>query len=387
MRVIWLAFVLSATSLFARPQDDPGQVAMSLEKQGNIVEAETAWSKLSKEHPSNPEPLAHLGLLEARQEHYSEAIAYYRRAMALSPAMPGLRLNLGIAYFKSGDYQQTIRALTPLLKAQPGDQRLTILIGMSHYGLSEFAAAAPYLKQAAEKDAQNLPLLLTVAHSCLFSHQYQCVLDEFHRIIALDPQSAEADMLMGEALDEMKDPIGATREFRAAVKANPKEPKVHFGLGYLLWTQGQTQEAAQEFQAELENDPEDPQAILYLADSQIQMNRMEDAQPLLEKTVKTNPGNAMGHLDLGIIYTESGRQQEAMRELRMAAALDPKDVKAHWRLARLYRAMGKTVEANVELAKSKDINKAADEGLLKAMSKVPGQDKQPRQTPGAPAEK
>ena len=41
-------------------------------------------------------------------------------------------------------------------------------------------------------------------------------------------------MLAGEALDEMKDKAGATQQFRAAVKADPKEPNVHFGLGYLL---------------------------------------------------------------------------------------------------------------------------------------------------------
>lgn len=65
-------------------------------------------------------------------------------------------------------------------------------------------------------------------------------------------------MLVGEALDEMKDTTGATQEFRAAVQANPKEPNAHFGLGYLLWKQMLYHEAAQEFQAELDNTPDPP---------------------------------------------------------------------------------------------------------------------------------
>jgi Flp pilus assembly protein TadD len=142
----------------------------------------------------------------------------------------------------------------------------------------------------------------------LLSKQYQCVLDQFHRIIALSPDSAEAHMLAGEALDEMKDTINATREFRAAVQANPKEPNVHFGLGYMLWMQGQNQEAAQEFQAELNNYPEHALAMLYLADSDIKMNRQEDAWPLLEKVVMITPDNSMAHLDLGIVYTEAGQR-------------------------------------------------------------------------------
>ena len=40
----------------------------------------------------------------------------------------------------------------------------------------------------------------------------------------MNAESAEADMLAGEALDEMNDHAGATQQFRAAVKANPQEP-------------------------------------------------------------------------------------------------------------------------------------------------------------------
>ena len=355
-------------------QDDPAQHALSLARQGKIAEAEAEWKELAKQHPASPEPLAELGLLEAHQEHYAQAIGWYKKAMALSPDMPRLRFNLGLAYFKADEYREALEQLRPLLKTEPADseeaQRLTILIGMSHYGLGEFTAATPYLKHAADGDAQNLSLLLTLAHSCLLSNQYQCVLDEFHRIMALNPDSAEAHMLAGEALDEMKEPVGATRELRAAVQADPKAPNVHFALGYLLWTQGHTEEAAQEFQAEIDNDPQHIQAILYLADSQIQMNQLEGARPLLEKVVKIDPASPMVHLDLGILYTDAGRNTDALRELKTAATLDPTNVKPHWRLARLYRSMGRMSEANAELTKTKDMNEAADEGLLKAMSKV-----------------
>ncbi|MGA9667553.1 MAG: tetratricopeptide repeat protein [Terracidiphilus sp.] len=389
-KLIWriainVVLIVASWSLPSWSQSEARQMALALEQQGKTTEAEAAWSALAKTQPTNPEPFAHLGLIEAREQHYAEAVSSYRKAMALNPTMPRLRFNLGLAYFKAGEYREALQQFKPLLKTEPPAseeaQRLTILIGMSYYGLAEFAAATPYLKEAANRDAQNLQLLLTLAHSCLLSREYQCVLDEFHRIVALNPESAEAHMLAGEALDEMKEPVEAIRELRAAVQANPKEPNVHFGLGYLLWTQGHSPEAAHEFQAELDNDPEHIQAMLYLADSEIQMNRMEDARPLLEKTVKTDPANPMGHLDLGIVYSEAGLNAEALHELKTAAALEPNDVKAHWRLARLYRSMGKTAEANAELTKSKNINKAADEGLIKAMSRTSHPDSTFQTTP------
>jgi tetratricopeptide (TPR) repeat protein len=379
---IGLVLVVASWSLTSPSQDDPRQTAFALEQQGKTAEAEAAWSALAKAYPTNAEPFAHLGLLEARQEHYKEAVASYRKAMALDPAMPRLGFNLGLAYFKAGAYRDALQQFKPLLKTEPPDseeaQRMAILIGMSHYGLAEFAAATPYLKQAVDRDAQNLPLLLTLAHSCLLSQQYPCVLDAFHRIMALNAESAEAHMLMGEALDEMKEPVGAIRELRAAVQVNPKEPNVHFALGYLLWTQGHTGEAAQEFQAELKNIPGHNQATLYLADSYIQMNRTEDARPLLESLVKMSPSSSMGHLDLGIVYAEAGRKQEALGEFKTAIALKPDEVNAHWRLGRLYRSMGKTAEANAEFEKSKSLNKTADERLLKVMSRVPQQESAPQ---------
>src|SRR5208282_1427626 len=218
------------------PAEDKRQTAIALEQQGNASAAETAWRAFLKDHPSDSEALARLGFLDAKLENYKDAVTFYRRALALNPAIPGLRLDLGLALFKSGDLKDAIRTFEILLKVQPKASpealRLTTLIGLAHYGLGDYAAAIPYLKQATAADSQNLPFRLALAQSCLWSKQYQCVLDVYHEIVTLNADSAEADMLAGEALDEMKDKPAAAQQFRAAAKADPKEPNVHFGLGY-----------------------------------------------------------------------------------------------------------------------------------------------------------
>jgi tetratricopeptide (TPR) repeat protein len=377
-RVALLGIVLALTATArgtgptAQAPDGQREKALALEKQGKNQEAEAAWRVVLKAHPSSPEPYAHLGLLEARQEHYKQAVPLYRKALAMNPAVPGLRLNLGLALFKGGELKAAIQEFSVLLKSEspssPEAQRMRVLIGMAHYGLAEYAEAIPYLKDAAAGDPQNLPLRLALAHSCLWTKQNQCVLDIYHEILALNPDSAEADMVAGEALDNMKDNEGSTKMFRAAVKANPKEPNVHFGLGYLLWTQKLYKEAASEFEAELANDPDHIQAKLYLADAFIQLNQIEDAGPLLEKVVKLDPSIGLGHLDLGIVESEAGRNEDALRELTLAEKLTPDDVNVHWRLGRLYRSMGKKDEAKAEFDKASTLNKAADEELYKKIA-------------------
>jgi tetratricopeptide (TPR) repeat protein len=372
--VLFLALVLAAVAQqhpHAMP-DRHRQKALELEQQGNVAGAEAAWSEASKANPRNPEPYAHLGLLKARQEQYKEAIPLYRKALAVGPDLPAVRLNLGLALFKAEQLKDAVvefKALKRQLRPNsPEWQRVDVLLGMSYYGLAEYANAVPYLKAAAEVDQQNSPLLLSLAHSCLWSKQMQCVMDAYHRILSLNAESAEADMLAGEALDEMKDNEGSTKMFRAAVAANPKEPNVHFGLGYLLWTQKQYPEALQQFQAEVENDPKHAQSLVYLGDCYLQLNNSAAAVAPLKKGLALDPSIWLASLDLGIIDSDAGRNDDALRELNQAAKLKPDDVNVHWRLGRLLRTMGRKQEAQLEFEKAKKLNKAADEDLYKKIA-------------------
>lgn len=281
-------------------------------------------------------------------------------------------MNLGLALFKDGQLKASIDVLEPLLKSEPSSapmaQQLTILVGMSYYGLAQYAKAASYLKQATDRDPNNLPLLLALAHSYLWSNQSKYVLDVYHKILVINPDSAEADMIAGEALDQMNDRGGALQMFRDAAKANPKEPNVHFGLGYLLWTHKLYPEAAAEFKAELANDPHHAQSMLYLADSDIQLNEAAAAEPLLKKATTLDPSLALAYLDLGIVYSEAGRNQDALRDLEKARQLRPEDVNVHWRLAKVYRALGRTDDAKAELDKTRVLNRQADEALYKKIA-------------------
>ena len=365
------------------------QIAIAAEQQGNYVDAETAWRAFLKAHPESAEPYAHLGFLEARLEHYQQAVPLYRKALALNPMMPGLRLNLGLSLFKSGAMKEAAQTLTPLLKESPASpseaQQLNILIGMSHYGVGEYPAAIPYLKNATTHDTSSLWLRMALAQSCLASKQFPCVLDVYREILALNSESAEAYMLAGEALDEMRDHAGAIREFQAAAKADPKMPNVHFALGYVLWTQNQIEESAKEFSAELANTPGHPQALIYLADVDIKLSDTAGALTLLEKAIRIDPKIALGHLDLGIVYASVGRKTEALREMKIAEDQNPNDQNVHWRLGRFYQEAGKIVEAKAEFDKTRNLQKSSDETVFKKLNEAQAKDQPSGQVQSVPA--
>lgn len=348
--------------------------AIALEQQGRVSEAEAAWQEIAKTIPGDAEAYAHLGLLQAREEHYEEAIPLYRRALALKPKMTGLRMNLGLAYFKDGDLQLAVTTFEPLLRATPKGSpealRLTTLIGLADYGLGAYADAVPYLKEATASDPQNLPFRMMLVRACLRSKQYQCVLDVCREILTLNAESAEADMLAGEAYDEMKNEVDATTEFQAAVKADPRAPDVHFGYGYLLWRQLKFDEAETEFKSELANNPDHPLALTYLGDTEIRLNHSDAAVPYLQHAIQIRPTIALAHLDLGMSYQREGRTDDALRELKGAEKLALDDPTVHWHLGRLYQSLGRKAEAKTELEKTQDLQTKKNESLREQMNQV-----------------
>lgn len=355
-------------------RENQRQAARAFEREGKVADAEVEWRSLLTSQPSDPEAFAHLGLLEARQEHYKEAIVDYRKALSLNPKMPNLRMNLGLSLFKSGDLRAAIETFEPLLKSEPKSSpealRLVTLIGMADYGLGFYASSVPYLKEAAVGDPQNLQLHMMLAHSCLWTKQYQCVLDVYRQILALNAESAEADMLVGEAYDELKNDEGALTEFQAAVKADPKTPNVHFGYGYLLWKALKFEEAQKEFQSELANDPEHALALAYLGDTEMRASRSDESLQHLEHAVRIQPLIEIAHLDLGIIYESRGRNDDALKELKKAEKLRPEDPTIHWRLGRFYQSVGRKAEAKSEFDRARNLQQADEQSLREKLHQV-----------------
>lgn len=363
---LWIVLGLAVGSGSLASQT-PEQLAESLEQRDRYNEAAAIWKSISKQHPTDGVPLAHLGLLESRQQHYQAAVNYYRRALALRPGLPDVAVNLGLAYFKLGLNREAIHVLSPLQIKNPADLRLNILLGMAYYGRSEFRLAIPCFWRAASLDPQNQELLLDLGHSCLIARQMPCVIETYNRLTVLDSNSVEIHMLKGEALDEMKESNAAVEEFRRAAAANSREPNVHFGLGYLLWTQKEFPEAAQEFKAELANDPGHNMAKLYLADALIQLGQLPAAKEILLPFLDSTPDSVMAHIDMGIIAAEEDDSATAIAQYRDVIALDPANTDAHWRLARILRRMGHTSEANIEFEKTKHLNQAENKSLANVL--------------------
>ena len=337
--------------------------ALALEQQGNYAQAADLLQSLTHTTPRDAQAWAHLGLDRALGGNYAEAVPAYRKALALVPNLPGLQIDLGLALFNQAHFQEAIPALLAAAAEAPADNRPKLLLGMSYYGTAQYPRAIPYLRLAVVASPGNLGIQTALAQSCLWAAQYPCALEQYKDILQENPDSAQAYMIAGEALDGQNDTVGAIAQFRAGEKAAPNTPELHFGLGYQLSKSNQLDEAEREFQLELALDPNHVQALTYLADMALKKGDQPTAQAYLSRAVAHGEGVALTYLDLGILDAAANRNPEAEADLKRSIALAPDQIDAHWRLSRLSQLMGNKAQADAELSKVRQLHASKDEVL------------------------
>ena len=177
--------------------------------------------------------MANSGVAEARKENYRAAIESYKRAIAMDPDLPGIYLDLGLAWFKLGNFRESAAAFEKANQKSPSDQATTLL-GMSEFGLQRYQEASTLLAPLAAANPDNTELSYWLAKCYLWSGQYQAARDLFRKIVERQPDSAAVHMLLGEAYDADDRTPEAIAEYQAAVNVDAKQPEAHFGLGYLF---------------------------------------------------------------------------------------------------------------------------------------------------------
>src|SRR3974390_187336 len=79
-----------------------GQVAL---QSGDLDGAEAAFHRVLALDPQSGAAYANLGVVAMRRKNWGEALKYLQRAQRLSPQMTGIRLNIGLTEFRSGNYK------------------------------------------------------------------------------------------------------------------------------------------------------------------------------------------------------------------------------------------------------------------------------------------
>lgn len=281
-----------------------------------------------------------------RQGKNEEAIAQLKQ---IDPNVKGLSHELGVAYYKSGDYLKAIDALKNALQEDPEDKEGIQLLGLSNYLAGRPAEAIPLLEKVrgwyprANVDANYI---LGVCY--IQTKDYPQARKAFAQMFDVPPDSAAAYLFTARVLLRQEfDPI-AEEYAQEATALDPKLPLAHFFLGELHLYKSKIPEAIADFKAELEINPGHAATYYKLADAYTRVQKFDEAERLLQRSIWLDATSNGPYILLGKVLEKKGEAELAVRALQHALSMDPNNTVAHHLMGQAYQDMGRTSDAERE---------------------------------------
>lgn len=122
----------------------------------------------------------------------------------------------------------------------------------------------------------------------------------------------------GNLLFRRGDFDGAVAEYRAAVRAAPRDSSAHILLGNALVEKDQPESARAEYRAALGLNPQARAALEGLAVLELRQHRFAEARALYETILRQEPRDAQAHAALGKLLYALGELDSAEAQLRDA---------------------------------------------------------------------
>jgi tetratricopeptide (TPR) repeat protein len=313
--------------------------------------------------------LERLGNLKVATGDISGGLESLRKAIQTDPGNLDAQIDLGIAYFRAGDYDNAKACVLRALKSDVGNFQAQNLLGKIDFMQGNLESAAEEL-QAALAITPDFDVAYSLALTNLQLKklpQATVLFDEMQASLADTP---ELQALIGQAYRQTGYLDQAADRFKNALKLDPAYPHAHAYLGMTYLTMGGKQNLAREqFRLELAKSPTDYSSLYYLGLIELDAGELQAADASLQSAHRSSPEDAGPLLLLGRLYSQQEKWTAAIPVLRQAishlsaGSVAPSQIAlAHEMLSKAYLAVGETADATRELADAKESGNAGPSG-------------------------
>ncbi|WP_175798718.1 tetratricopeptide repeat protein [Burkholderia ambifaria] len=329
------------------------QEALAHHQAGRLREAKTLYDAILHAQPGQPDAMHFLGLLACQLKQYDaglalmerslaarpdasyfnnlgnmlrecgrldDAIAHYRRAVALRPDYPEAHNNLGNALRDARDPAEAMQSCSRAIELRPGYAEAYNNLGNVLQDLGELDAAAA----------------------------------SYGKAIAFHPAYAEAHSNLGNVLRAQERHADAIVQYRRAIELNPALRVAHRGLAIALRATDDFDGALEHARAGLE--PDDAEGHCALGRSLRSMNDFDGAARLFERACEIDPGYAPAWCRLGELRCQQGEYEESLRLCRHAIELDPELADAYNFLGLAYHNLDRMAASELSHRHAIDLN-------------------------------
>ncbi len=282
-----------------------------------------------------------MGIMQAQADRFGRAAELFEDAAAIDPAFPQVQYSLGVAYFNAQQYDKAAAALTRALSADATNVNARRMLALASLNVDDFAKAVELLRDDPQRDTD--PSMQFAYGVALVRSGHAAEAEAtFSRLVAAHADSAELNVVLGQAHAEQGDYDGAIASLQRALELKGDVAEANSALGMIYFKQGKLAEASKALQAELTSHPEDIKARFLLATVLDLDGHSSEAVSELRTVLKVRPEYADARYLLGKLLLASGSAASAVEQLEIAARLAPDDANIHFQLAQAYQKTGHT---------------------------------------------
>jgi protein O-mannosyl-transferase len=250
------------------------------------------WQDTVNKRPNNPRAHCNFGCALSHKKRSDEAIAEYRRALAIDPndlSAAESYQNLGAEFALRGKLDEAVSFFERAIRARP-----------------EYAEAHFNLGLALAKRGQA-----------------DAAIGHYRDALRLKPDYAEAHNALGDLLGRQGKLVEAMAEINMALQLDPNHGPAHSSLAGLLARQGKFAAAEVQARRALEIDPQSADAQSKLAGILVFEGKTEDAITHYQRALTIEPNSAEDHIHLGRLLDSQGKTRDAIDHWRQAVRLRP----------------------------------------------------------------
>jgi tetratricopeptide (TPR) repeat protein len=297
---------------------------------GNWPEAIALFKRALALRPEYAQGWVDLGWALVDTGHLAEGVADYRKAVQLMPGLENAHYALGTGLAETPDgLEEAIAEYRTAIRMKPDDARPHTTLGLALSLMPDrLPEAIAESRKAVELDGSRAEYHYNLADA--LGREPERLgerIAELQAAIRIRPDYAEAHLSLADAL--LKTPDGSDRamaEYQAALRIRPHYAEAHYNLGNLFaHMPDRTEDAIAEYQAALRDKPDYALAHCNLGIVLANVpGRLPDAIAQFEAALREDPNLAEAQYDWGEALTDvPGKESEAIAHFRAALRARP----------------------------------------------------------------
>jgi len=280
---------------------------------------------------------------------HQDAAEQFQKALAQDQQYLEARLNLGMAYNHSGQYDLAEQELRQALSSAPGVAPVYAALAEAYVGEQDYQQAVQMGETALSLDKGNAQAHNQIGLAQFYLGNLGQAIDNYRRAIELDPDQYEYYINLGNAYFQSQSWHLARVNYRKAMEHMPEalitgtlanRAYLHLLIGLSFANEGLYEAAIKSYNEALALDANYLDCLRQLARAYVVTHKYRAAEQALRDALSKSPSQAVDaelHYQLGQTYEAEGRTHEAIAEYSTALEIDPTNEAARAALDRLGR--------------------------------------------------